>query len=617
MLLTLCLVGVGQASHATHYAKHVVVGGIHSDLSSLRPFHRGIRQDQLQCGVINAGEVACAGRLVFLGAQSEGVHVDALIGVAGVGLVRLDPREVGALTLGEAVLSVELQLGSHNGVHAPAVHGQRCLGQHKGSGVRHRGAVQVGLVGKSLEVGHGLGVKSRVGKVIGHVSHTAKVGLVVGIVGARPVTSLSGLEGVVQGTGVLEQALLVDELVSGASDGLGSTERVDSVGQSVNGVGVVEGLGTKHLEQDTVAHKGRAVVDVLVGLHNPDKLLDGVVEVELNLVAGRTNRLVTSELQLTDEVLMGLLGKSASLVGVKEDIVDVEGSGNQRLVVSDGGGHRGSSLEVGGNSVDCARATEGGHGPQALVDGTDIKVNLDLVVLQSNKRQSQTRVGAKPKLEGHVEGGLRKSIAGSAHLAGSQRVARSIHLGERGVCDKGELSGVSNHLEVSALLLGGHCQLVPDMHPVTILTIDTLSSNFHLNLGDQLLTREVQPAGVDTTTQGGRRDTHKLVNLGESNLQVGAVSQITIAADGALHAATEVSLTIEGLLNALNSKVGVSAVSDLPESNLGVRGQVNILGAIGDDLKKSSGHFVILSSSNIIFFEKTIQYIIYQGKPKK
>ena len=62
----------------------------------------------------------------------------------------------------------------------------------------------------------------------------------------------------------------------------GSSEGVDSVGKSINGVGVVEGLGTEGLEKGLSTFKGRAVIDVGVGLDNPDEFLAGVVEVELD-----------------------------------------------------------------------------------------------------------------------------------------------------------------------------------------------------------------------------------------------------------------------------------------------------------------------------------------------
>jgi hypothetical protein len=64
-------------------------------------------------------------------------------------------------------------------------------------------------------------------------------------------------------------------------------------------------------------------------LDDPDKLLNGVVKVELDLVTGRTNRLVTSELELSDEVLVGVLGESSALVSVQEDIVNIQRGSNE------------------------------------------------------------------------------------------------------------------------------------------------------------------------------------------------------------------------------------------------------------------------------------------------
>ncbi len=380
----MCLIRVRQAPHPRHNSQHVVVGSIHTHLGGLCPFHSCIRQDKLQSSVVDTREVARATRLVFLRAQGKGVHVDALVGGTRVGLVGLHPREVGAFALGEAVLAVELQLGGDHGVESPAVHVEGCLGEHKGASVGHGRAVEAGLVGQGREGGHGLGVESRVGQVGGHVTHAAKVGLVHGIVGAGPVASLARLQGVVEGARVVKQALLVDVLVL-ASHRLGSAKRVDGIGKRVEGVGVVEGLGAQHLEEHAVAHEGRAVINVLIGLHDPDELLDGVVKVQLDLVGRRADRLVARELQLRDEVLMGLLGKASALVRVQEDIVDIEGSRDQRLVVGNGGGDRCASLEVGRGAVGCGGATERGDGPQTLVDGANVQVNFDFVILHFTK----------------------------------------------------------------------------------------------------------------------------------------------------------------------------------------------------------------------------------------
>jgi hypothetical protein len=226
-------------------------------------------------------------------------------------------------------------------------------------------------------------------------------------------------------------------------------------------------------------------------LDNPDELLNGVVKVELDLVTGRTNRLITSELELSDQVLMGVLGHSAALISVKEDIVNIQRGSNQRLIVGNGGRDRATNSVL---TTRCPRgsvAVQGGDSPQALINRSDIKVDLDLVVLESNKRKGKTRVGAEPELKRNVKGSLRKSVTGSANLTGSQGVTRGLNIRERRISDEGKLSGVTNHLEVSTLLLRGHGELIPDVHPVTILTVDSLTTNLDLNLSNKLLTGEV------------------------------------------------------------------------------------------------------------------------------
>lgn len=84
------------------------------------------------------------------------------------------------------------------------------------------------------------------------------------------------------------------------------------------------------------------------------------------------------------------------------------------------------------------------------------------------------------------------------------------------------------------------------------------------------------------------------LDIGQDNAQVHAVDQVTVAADYAGHLATPVSSTVEGLLDALHSIVGVAAVHCLEESDLRVTSQVNILCAISDKLHKSAAHFVCM-----------------------
>jgi hypothetical protein len=151
---------------------------------------------------------------------------------------------------------------------------------------------------------------------------------------------------------------------------------VDSVGKGINGISVVEGLGTKGLEKNLGVVEGSAVVDVGIGLHNPDKFLAGMVEVELNLVGGRADGFIAGKLHLLDEVLVGVLSHFAPLISVEEDIVDVEGSSNQGLLVRDGS--RNSSGGGGGGG-------EGLDGPETLADGADIEIDLYLVILYESR----------------------------------------------------------------------------------------------------------------------------------------------------------------------------------------------------------------------------------------
>ncbi len=492
---------------------------------------------------------------MLLGPESKGIQVDSGVRGASVVLVRLNQVEVGSLTLREAVLAVKLKLSSHDWVLTPAVHVKRSLSEDEGAGIRNsrsRGATRA-EVGKIISAGGGSS-------------------------GSVPPRSGGG-GGDIGGTSISEEARGVDVRAGGVGNGVVGSEGHNGVGEGINRVGVVEGLSTEETVKNGARLKRRAVVDVLVGLDNPDKLLNRVVKVELDLVGRRTDGLITGELKLLDEVLVGVLGHTPTLIGVEEDVVDVEGGGDERLVV--GGGH------LNGRA---GEAVEAGHSPQALLNGTDIKVDLDLVVLKSDKGKGQTGVTAEPELKGNIEGGLRESVTGSANLARSVGIARAINVVKGGVGDEGQLGSVSDHLEVTALLLGRHGKLVPDVHPIAELAVDALATDLNLNLRDELLTGEVEPTGID----GAASVLKRLADLRESHLKVSAVSQITVTGNGAGHAATEVGLAIESLLDRLHGEVGVTLVGNLPESNLGVTSQVNVLGAIGDKLHKSSSHCKML-----------------------
>ena len=122
-----------------------------------------------------------------------------------------------------------------------------------------------------------------------------------------------------------------------------------------------------------------------IWLYNPNKFFARVVEVEANLVCGRTNRLSTRVLELLDEVFVWVLSHAAALIRVKVDVIHVKGSRNEGLRVSVG------------NLLVCAiTSSKLGYSPEALINCAEVKVNLYLVVLKSTEWECETWVAAEP-----------------------------------------------------------------------------------------------------------------------------------------------------------------------------------------------------------------------------
>ena len=192
---------------------------------------------------------------MLLRSKRKGVNVDAGIGGTSVVLEGLNNVEVRTFSLRDAVLAVKLELSGDDGVLTPAVEVEGGLSEHEGAGIGEHGG---GGAGGSAVLVEDAGLVP----VLGGSSSAGDEA----VEGAGHLEDTAGDEGV--GTGGLG----------------GAAERVDGGRESINGIGVVEGLGTEDLEENTVALEGGAVVDVGVGLDNPDELLAGVVEVDLDLV---------------------------------------------------------------------------------------------------------------------------------------------------------------------------------------------------------------------------------------------------------------------------------------------------------------------------------------------
>jgi len=69
------------------------------------------------------------------------------------------------------------------------------------------------------------------------------------------------------------------------------------------------------------------------------------------------------------------------------------------------------------------------------------------------------------------------------------------------------------------------------------------------------------------------------------------LKEISVTADCNRYPGTRGDGTIDGLENRLNGEVSVTAIDALEESNLGLTCKIDILGAVGNKLHKSSSHF--------------------------
>ena len=350
-------------------------------------------------------------------------------------------------------------------------------------------------------------------------------------------------------------------------------------------IGEVEGLLSLPGVDD-----GISAVSEGITLHNPDELLTRVVEVELELVGRRRDGLTASELEYIDEVLVADLGELATLIRVEVDVVHIEGGGNQ--------------VGVGDAVTDGVGVGELGSGlPAEVTEIVEDQIDTNFVVLESNQRESKTRVAAEPELEGDIESVFRGALAdlvGRVGLASNAVIVAILTtLGDQ----VGELGNVTHHLGVPSLLTRLLGQFVPDVEPLTIMLVNALTTDLELYFLDQVVTRPVQPAELGTRTVRSS-DSY----LRERGLEIHTINQITITLDRASHGLAETRRTVERILNGLHGEVRVATVNRLEESNLRVSSQVDVLGAIGNELHQTTTcHFSLypLGRKKFENFQKT------------
>ncbi len=479
--------------------------------------------------------------------QSEGVRVNAILRCVRPVLVRLDVVEVLTLSLGESIVTVQLNLALDDRVKGtievktevvPLVDADIAVSTARVKGVGGTDEASEESVNNGGELTDGQEIASHEDVVQGSGTETDTRGR-----GSVTVNAGTGDNGTANSDGA--SATNLDHTVTIDIDGTRSTSGV--------GDGKQEALGGLNAEvTDLISSAALVVINASVSkellgageptkFDNPEKGLGRVVEVKADLAGVSRQSLLTSELKLLDQVLVRGLGEALALLRVEVDVVDKKLS----LVETE-------SKILDGDVL----------GDNTLISTTEVEVDTDVVVLEGDERKGKTVIPVAEELQRNIQqGGIVVAV------------------------ESVQLLGVTDHDIVTTALADRQGKLLPDGKPLTVLAVNTRTTNAQLDLINKGVADTANPSPlllIITSVTAGQDDTK--VHLGD---------QITITGDRGRDTTTEVWVTREGLLDSLDGKVGVSAVDNLEESNLRVTSQVNILGTIGDKLHKSSSHFAI------------------------
>ena len=180
------------------------------------------------------------------------------------------------------------------------------------------------------------------------------------------------------------------------------------------------------------------------------------------------------------------------------------------------------------------------------VDTGQVKVNSDFVVLQGNQWQGQSWVSVKEEDQWQV----------NLFVVHSRR----------------------SHLTVVQLLGFVHVQFRVQSPPLLVVLVDSLTTDGQFDSGD----RGFRDPRIFSLVEGLLR--------GQFNVHVR--NQITISGDRDGDATGVRGGTVDSLFDVFHRKVSVAFVDSLEESDFWVTSQVDILGAVGDELHETTGHIV-------------------------
>ena len=127
------------------------------------------------------------------------------------------------------------------------------------------------------------------------------------------------------------------------------------------------------------------------------------------------------------------------------------------------------------------------------------------------------------------------------------------------------MRNVTYHLGITGLLTRFLGEFVPDVEPLTIMLIDTLTTDLEFNFADKVVANPVEPTELSTRAVRGEE-----LYLREGGLEIHAVDQITVTLNSDSDLLTETRRTIERIFNRFHGEVGVTTVYNLEESDLGI-----------------------------------------------
>ena len=191
-----------------------------------------------------------------------------------------------------------------------------------------------------------------------------------------------------------------------------------------------------------------------------------------------------------------------------------------------------------------------------------VKVQSDFVVLQSNQWQSQSWVSVKE------EDQWQKDLVASN-------------------------TGARSHLTVVLLRGGIQVQLRVQSPPSLVVFVDSLTTDGQFNVLDGTFRG---PDTIGSTVSSSRS------NRERRQFNVHIRNQITVSGDRDRNSTRVTGSTVNSLFDVFHREVSVAFVNRLEESDFWVTSQVDVLGAIGDELHETSGHCVCVCTIDRDFF---------------